>query len=369
MSTTGENPHMDLDPKYDDYDFPTTAPENQSGHPGHTTKEQDAQVHQLRAMLEKEGYKARLDTLTLLRFLRARKFNVENAKAMFIKNEQWRKEFGTDDLVRTFDYKERPQMFEYYPQYYHKTDKDGRPVYIEQYGKIDLNAMYKISTAERMVQNLVVEYEKVADPRLPACSRKAGKLLETCCTIMDMKGVGVGRIPSVYGYLKSVSAISQDYYPERLGKLYIINAPWGFSSVFSFVKSFLDPITVAKIHVLGSGYQKELLAQVPAENLPKEFGGTCECPSGCQFSDEGPWQDPAYAKPPKWARNDPVTDREANNTVQPAPGGGAQDPLTKPEPAPATAPAQAENVPSEGPKMPLEDSHATGFGTTGSGMN
>ena len=182
--------------------------------------------------------------------------------------------------------------------------QDGRPVYIEQYGKIDLNAMYKISTAERMVQNLVVEYEKVADPRLPACSRKAGKLLETCCTIMDMKGVGVGRIPSVYGYLKSVSAISQDYYPERLGKLYIINAPWGFSSVFSFVKSFLDPITVAKIHVLGSGYQKELLSQVSPENLPKEFGGSCECGGkGCQFSDDGPWQDPKYAKPPKWANS------------------------------------------------------------------
>jgi hypothetical protein len=75
---------MDLDPKYDDYDFPTTAPENQSGHPGHTTKEQDAQVHQLRAMLEKEGYTQRLDTLTLLRFLRARKFNVEHSKAMCV---------------------------------------------------------------------------------------------------------------------------------------------------------------------------------------------------------------------------------------------------------------------------------------------
>lgn len=76
------NPHMELDPKYDDYDFPTTAPESQSGHPGHTTKEQDAQVHQLRAMLEQEGYKDRLDTLTLLRFLRARKFNVEHSKQM-----------------------------------------------------------------------------------------------------------------------------------------------------------------------------------------------------------------------------------------------------------------------------------------------
>ena len=84
MSGKGQNPQMDLDPKYDDYDFPTTAPETQSGHPGHTTKEQDAQVHQLRNLLEKEGYKDRLDTLTLLRFLRARKFNVELAKAMCV---------------------------------------------------------------------------------------------------------------------------------------------------------------------------------------------------------------------------------------------------------------------------------------------
>ena len=75
-------PHMDLDPKHDDYDFPTTAPEIKSGHPGHTTKEQDAQVHQLRAMLEQAGYNDRLDTLTLLRFLRARKFNVELSKQM-----------------------------------------------------------------------------------------------------------------------------------------------------------------------------------------------------------------------------------------------------------------------------------------------
>ena len=74
---------MELDPKYDHYDFPTTAPNKQSGHPGHTTKEQDANVHQLRTMLEQAGYKDRLDTLTMLRFLRARKFNVELSKQMF----------------------------------------------------------------------------------------------------------------------------------------------------------------------------------------------------------------------------------------------------------------------------------------------
>ncbi|WPH04303.1 putative phosphatidylinositol transporter [Acrodontium crateriforme] len=304
------NPHMDLDPKYDHYDFPTTAPTPQNGHPGHTTKEQDAAVHQIRMMLEAEGYTKRLDTLTLLRFLRARKFDVQLSKKMFEECEKWRSEFGggVDDLVRTFDYKEKPEMFKYYPQYYHKTDKDGRPVYIEQLGNVDIEAMRKITTDQRMLQNLVVEYEKLADPRLPAASRKAGCLLETCCSIMDLKNVGIMKAPQVYGYLQNTAGVSQNYYPERLGKMYLINAPWGFSSIFSVVKRFLDPVTVAKIHVLGSGYQKELLAQIPMENLPKEFGGSCECEGGCMLSDEGPWQDPQWAKPAAWEKNGKADD-------------------------------------------------------------
>ena len=198
-------------------------------------------------------------------------------------------------------------------------------MYIEHLGKIDLNKMYKITTAERQLQNLVVEYEKVADPRLPACSRKAGQLLETCCTIMDMKGVGLTSAPSVYGYIREASAVSQNYYPERLGKLYIINAPWGFSTVFSVVKGFLDPVTVNKIHVLGSGYQTELLKQIDPENLPEPLGGKCHCAKGCMLSDEGPWQDATWARTPAWAK-----DKDA------APAGGPEahaGPATGAEPA------------------------------------
>ena len=54
------------DSKYDDYDFPTTTPEVKSGHPGHTTPEQDAQVFQLLTQLEQAGYTERLDTLSLV---------------------------------------------------------------------------------------------------------------------------------------------------------------------------------------------------------------------------------------------------------------------------------------------------------------
>lgn len=189
--------------------------------------------------------------------------------------------------------------------------------------------MYKITTSERMLNNLAVEYERVADPRLPACSRKAGTLLETCCTIMDLKGVGITKVSSVYSYVKQASAISQNYYPERLGRLYLINAPWGFSGVFNVVKGWLDPVTVEKIHVLGSGYQKELLAQVPAENLPKLFGGKCECDGNCAFSDAGPWKDPQWTKPAAWekdaskAGSNDVIDNTATNPGT-IPDGGAK---------------------------------------------
>ena len=59
-------PKMELDPKYDHYDYPTTSPSKQNGHPGHTTPEENAKVHQLRTELERAGCKDRLDTLTMV---------------------------------------------------------------------------------------------------------------------------------------------------------------------------------------------------------------------------------------------------------------------------------------------------------------
>ena len=48
---------------------------------------------------------------------------LELIRRRFIDCEKWRKDFGVDELLQTFDYKERSQVFEYYPQYYHKTDR------------------------------------------------------------------------------------------------------------------------------------------------------------------------------------------------------------------------------------------------------
>ncbi|GEQ66485.1 hypothetical protein JCM33374_g148 [Metschnikowia sp. JCM 33374] len=275
-----------------------SAPSSQTGYTSTLTDEQKQILAEFKATLQKLGYTKRLDDANLLRFLRARKFVLEKAKIMFVDCENWRKEFGTDTILEDFHYTEKPLVAKMYPQYYHKTDNEGRPVYFEELGKVYLPDMLKITTQERMLKNLVWEYESFTKYRLPACSRKQGHLVETSCTIMDLKGISISAAYQVVGYVKEASKIGQDFYPERMGKFYCINAPFGFSTAFKLFKAFLDPVTVSKIHILGSSYKKDLLKQIPAENLPSKFGGESEVTDEQLYlNDYGPWRDPKFIGP------------------------------------------------------------------------
>ena len=171
----------------------------------------------------------------------------------------------------------------------HRRTQDGRPIYVERLGKLDIKALYALTTQERQLQRLVVEYERFLRSRLPACSAAIGHPVETSCTILDLASVSLSNFYRVKDYVMAASAIGQDRYPETMGKFFIINAPWAFGAVWSLIKPWLDEATVAKIDILGSGYKDKLLEQIPRENLPKEFGGLCDCPGGCSLSDAGPW--------------------------------------------------------------------------------
>lgn len=274
------------------------AASEQTGYTLNLTEEQKSTLDKLRDLLTSTGYTERVDDASLLRFLRARKFDLLKTQQMFVECEKWRQEFGTNTILTDFHYDEKPLVAKMYPQYYHKTDKDGRPVYFEELGKVNLTKMLKITTQERMLQNLVWEYEAFTQHRLPACSRQRGHLVETSCTIMDLKGISISSAYNVVGYVKEASKIGQNYYPERMGKFYLINAPFGFSTAFNLFKPFLDPVTVSKISISGSSYSKDLLAQIPAENLPVKYGGQSEVTEDeLYLNDYGPWRDPQYIGP------------------------------------------------------------------------
>ncbi len=195
-------------------------------------------------------------------------------------------------MIKTFDFKEIMDVKKIYPHGYHKTDKSGRPIYIELISKINLTELFKITTEDRMMKYYVKEYERLMKYRFPSCGKACGKVIEQSLTILDVDNIGLGVLTGqTKQFLKIASDIGQNYYPEMLGTMYLINTGFFFNAVWTICKGFVDEKTKNKIHLEKSGYAKKLLELVEAENLPTFLGGTCTCPNivgGCLYADIGP---------------------------------------------------------------------------------
>ncbi|KAG2437256.1 hypothetical protein HXX76_005919 [Chlamydomonas incerta] len=261
---------------------------------GLTPEQQDTYVELFRRHLVEKDPELwdpeKHDYYTLRRFLRARTYNLQLATEMWVNHIAWCADLDIDHLLQNFEFPERDEILKYFPQGYHKLDKQGRPVYVQLIGGLNIAQLKKVADEDRLFMFHLFEYERVCKVVLPFCSRLAGRQIETTFNIMDVKGMGLSQVTGeALRMFQRIAKADQDNFPEMLGHICIINAPAVFRLIWNMAKGFIDVRTQGKIEILGGNYKAELLKWIDEESLMTMFGGSS---AGTLADDVGPWNDP-----------------------------------------------------------------------------
>ncbi|KAJ5814692.1 CRAL-TRIO domain-containing protein [Penicillium riverlandense] len=212
----------------------------------------------------------------LLRFLRARKWDVQKALIMLISTMRWRlHEVHVDDDVmmngealalrqsQSSDPAEKKKGEEFLYQmrmgksFLHGVDRMGRPICVVRV-RLHRASEQSVETLERFTVYTIETARLLLAPPV-----------ETATIIFDMTDFTLANMD--YTPVKFMIKCFEANYPESLGSVLIHKAPWIFSSIWSIIKGWLDPVVAAKIHFTKN--REDLEQFIAPERLPKELEG------------------------------------------------------------------------------------------------
>jgi len=233
------------------------------------------QVRQELSKTEGEKYDDVID-MVIFRFTRKNGFDVQKTTKAFLHYMKWRNEQKVDNILET-EFPKIDVIKQIVPYRYAGYDKAGRPLYIEKTGKLACAAVTdtRVLTTDEFLQSHIWGMEYMASIAYKM-SLTTGKRVDTVCSIIDLDGLGLHHRTAI-SVLKSAMDFDSMYYPERLGKIYVVNAPWIAPSLYQLVHVFLDEYTKSCVQVIPIIDTKTFLPNViPMDNLPKEYGGNAD---------------------------------------------------------------------------------------------
>ncbi|KAL4907556.1 hypothetical protein BDW74DRAFT_149421 [Aspergillus multicolor] len=276
-----------------------------AGHLNHLTEEQEGKLTEFKAFCEKEGYykpgsegeKPSHDDATMLRFLRARKFDVSGAWGQFKDTEDWRKENAIEALYENIDVDSYEAARRMYPQWTGRRDRRGIPVYVFEIKHLNSKNMatynatmtdpeataetHKSSAVPQRLLRLFALYENLLNFVMPLCSKLSRPNPETpivsSTNIVDVSGVGLKQFWNLKGHMQDASVLATAHYPETLDRIFIIGAPAFFPTVWGWIKRWFDPVTTSKIFILSASEVLPTLSSfMEVSSIPKQYGGELE---------------------------------------------------------------------------------------------
>ncbi|KAK1413172.1 hypothetical protein QVD17_34942 [Tagetes erecta] len=224
-----------------------------------SNEEEHKKILQMKDLIKKQDSTSKeYDDLTIRRFLRARDMDIDKACSMFLNYLKWRKTFVPNGSICV---SEIPNHIAQNKLFMQGNDKCGRQISVVFGGKHYPNNSGGVEEFKRYV---VFALERITS-RMPAGQEKF-------VTIADIQGWGYSN-SDIRGYLAALS-ILQDYYPERLGKMFVVHVPYVFMAAWKMVYPFIDEKTKTKIVFVEKKQLKStLLKDIDESQLPEIYGG------------------------------------------------------------------------------------------------
>ncbi|KFY49862.1 hypothetical protein V496_09744 [Pseudogymnoascus sp. VKM F-4515 (FW-2607)] len=214
--------------------------------------------------------------MLLLRFLRARKWDVEKALVMMISTFHWRSvEMHVDDEImvngeeamlldsKSDDPVKKRRGADFLEQirtgksFLHGVDKLGRPMCIIR-ARLHHAGDQQEESLERFTMYVIEVARFVVQP--PA---------ETACLVFDMSGFSLANMD--YAPVRFMITCFEANYPESLGVILIHKAPWVFQGIWKIIKGLLDPVVASKVNFTNN--TADLEAFIEKSRILKELGG------------------------------------------------------------------------------------------------
>uniref|UniRef100_A0A8C8DI07 SEC14 like lipid binding 1 n=1 Tax=Oryzias sinensis TaxID=183150 RepID=A0A8C8DI07_9TELE len=219
----------------------------------------------------------------ILRFLRARDFNMDKAREILCQSLTWRKQHQVDYLLETWN---SPQVLQdFYTGGWHHHDRDGRPLYILRLGQMDTKGLVRALGEESLLRHVL----SINEEGLRRCEENTkvfGRPISCWTCLVDLEGLNMRHLwrPGVKALLRIIEVVEANY-PETLGRLLILRAPRVFPVLWTLVSPFIDENTRKKFLIYaGNDYQGPggLVDYIDKEIIPDFLGGEsmCEVPEG-----------------------------------------------------------------------------------------
>ncbi|GLT57488.1 hypothetical protein SLA2020_304560 [Shorea laevis] len=204
-------------------------------------------------------------TETLVRFLKARDWNVQKAHKMLVECLQWRIQNDVDNILA------KPII----PTELYRAVRDSQLVGLSGYSKEGLPVIaigvglstYDKASVNYYVQSHIQMNEYRDRVVFPAATKKYRKYIGTCLKVLDMTGLKLSALNQI-NLMTVITTIDDLNYPEKTNTYYIVNAPYVFSACWKVVRPLLQERTKKKIQVLQGCGRDELLKIMDYSSLP-----------------------------------------------------------------------------------------------------